>query len=288
MENEEIVQLRERKEELFKKIIHLRDTFKNQEENGHQGSSINFNITLFSYSEDQQLLESISSKYNAKLCKVTSQAAGITFENINKNWLQDDVYMYVGKVITKTVSFNVELTVFSKNLNDFKVENILCHFIDVPDCYMLEISPWFQKITNMKNFSLLMSALSDYNENNIFRSKILHSLELKKYVSMEQYTQDNGGILVHVHSPVDTEKIYVIFQWAMKFLELTWCIEHFFTVKSTDIGIEFSEKNCTLLKEFCNIGLTKNDFVDLWNKLCIAIDTYHEKKMADKTDYFET
>lgn len=84
-------------------------------------------------------------------------------------------------------------------------------------------------------------ALSDYNENNILRSKILRNLELKKYSNIEQCNQENGGILVHMHSPVNTE-IYVIFQWTMKFLDLTWRIEHFFTVKSTDIG-----KNMTYL-----------------------------------------
>jgi len=41
---------------------------------------------------------------------------------------------------------------------------------------------------------------------------------------------------VHIHPSVDTEENYVIFQWTMKFLDLTWRIEHFFTVESTNIG----------------------------------------------------
>lgn len=86
------------------------------------------------------------------------------------------------------------------------------------------------------NELLLFSALSDYNENNILRSKILHSLESKKYVNIELCTEDNGGILVHAHSPMDTKKIYVIFYWRLKFLDLTWHIEHYFTVQSTEIG----------------------------------------------------
>jgi len=82
----------------------------------------------------------------------------------------------------------------------------------------------------------LFLALSDYNENNIIRYKILHSLESNKYVNVESYTEEPGGILVYIHSSIDMNKNYLIFQWTMTFLELTWHIEHFFIVKSTDIG----------------------------------------------------
>lgn len=80
------------------------------------------------------------------------------------------------------------------------------------------------------------SALSDYNDYSIFRSKVLYSLESAKYAKVEQNTEENGGILVYIHPPTDARKNYLIFHWSMKFLELTWHIEHFFTVKSTDIG----------------------------------------------------
>jgi len=276
MGNEEVVQLREMKEKLLKKVTYLRNRLKDQEENGRQESSINFNITLSSNNEGEEST-SVPTKYKAKLCEITGQVTGITFKDVNRKWLRNNVYMYIAEVVTKTVSFNVELTVFFKDLNNFQVENIMCYFIDIHDCYILEISPWFQKVTNMKNFSLLMSAFSDYNENNILRSKILRSLELKKYASTEQYSQENGGILVHMHSPGDTEKSYVIFQWTMKFLELTWRIEHFFTIKSTDLGMGFSEENRSLLKEFCKVGLTKDNLVELWDRLCMVIDTYHAR-----------
>jgi hypothetical protein len=82
----------------------------------------------------------------------------------------------------------------------------------------------------------LFPALSDYNENNMIRYKILHSLESNKYVNVEPYTEEPGGILVYIHSSTDMNKNYLIFQWTMTFLELTWRIEHFFTVKSTDKG----------------------------------------------------
>ncbi|XP_018317865.1 uncharacterized protein [Mycetomoellerius zeteki] len=244
MDDEDIIQLRALKEQLLKKITYLRDRLKDQEENGRKELN-DLNTTVFPDDEDHKLSESLSIKYKAKLCEVTAKVMKITFENVDRKLLRDDVYIYIVKVITKTISFDIELTVILKNLNDdFKIKKIIYYFNkDIHDCYILEISPWFQKITNMKNFSLLMFALSDYNEKNIFRFKILHSLEIQKYASTEQCTQENRGILVYVHSSVDIEKSYMIFQWTMKFLDLTWQIEHFFTVKSTDLGMEFFEEN---------------------------------------------
>jgi len=135
--------------------------------------------------EDCKSSESLSIKYKAKLCEITGQVIGITFKDVDRKWLHDDVYIYIAKIVTKTISFDVKLTVtvkvcrkdhnsiissiyflflflftyiiFFQDLNDFKIEDITCYFIDVHDCHMLEISPWFQKIANMKNFSLLMS-----------------------------------------------------------------------------------------------------------------------------------
>ncbi|XP_012060579.1 PREDICTED: uncharacterized protein LOC105623812 [Atta cephalotes] len=235
MDDEEIIQLRALKKQLLEKVTYLENRLKNQEENGRK-ESIDFNTTLFP--DEHELSESSSTKYKAKLCEITAKVTGITFENVDRKLLRDDIYIYTAEVITKTISFDIELTVILKHLNDdFKIKKIMSYFNKNKYHYcILEISPWFQKITNMTNFSLLMSTLSDYNAKNIFRSKILHSLEIQKYASSEQYTQENGGILVYVHSSVDTEKSYVIFQWTMKFSDLTWQIEHFFTVKSTDIG----------------------------------------------------
>jgi len=41
--------------------------------------------------------------------------------------------------------------------------------------------------------------------------------------------------------------------------------------------MEFSEENHSLLKQFCKFGLTENNLVELWKKLCIAVDNYAEK-----------
>ncbi|XP_011874647.1 PREDICTED: uncharacterized protein LOC105565783 [Vollenhovia emeryi] len=277
MENKEIAELRELKARLLEKAIHLRDQLKDREENGR---SEPIDLDTFSTpppdDRDEGSSKSLSTRYKAKLCEITGQMTGITFKDVDRKWLRDDTYTYTAKMITKTISLNVELIVTLKG-DDFKIEDIMCHFINVPDCYMLEVSPWFQKITIAKNFSLLMSALSDYNENSLLRAKILRNFESNGYFSVEHCTQDTGGMFVYVHSPVNTEKNYAIFQWTMKFLDLTWRIEHFFTVKSTDIGVEFSEKNRSLLKEFCKIGLTKNLLVELWERLRDAIDAYTEE-----------
>ncbi|XP_014473929.1 PREDICTED: uncharacterized protein LOC106744050 [Dinoponera quadriceps] len=280
MENEDIEELRELKERLVQQAIQLRDKLKNQESNGRQ-SLINLDITSFSDDEKYKPSESRLNMYEAKLCEISSQMTGILFKDVNKKWLHDDTYLYTAKVETKAVSFNLELTVNVKDSDDFKIENLMCYFINIEDCYMLEISPWFEKITRTKKFSLLMSALSDYNDYSIFRSKILHSLESQKYARVEQYTKESGGVLIYICPPVDPKKSYLIFHWSMKFLDLTWHIEHFFIVKSTDIGIEFSEENRLLLKKFCKIGLTKNDLVNLWDDLCTSIETYH----ARSTEY---
>lgn len=56
---------------------------------------------------------------------------------------------------------------FFKHLDNFKIDNIMCYFTNIDDCYMLEISPWFEKITSIKNFSLLMSGINNYNNHNI-------------------------------------------------------------------------------------------------------------------------
>ncbi|XP_011254442.1 uncharacterized protein LOC105250177 [Camponotus floridanus] len=278
MENEEVIQLRKLKEKLLKKAIQLKDKLKDQEDK-HQSL---INITLPSDNEDHKSSKPQSIKYKTKLCEIAGQVMGITFKDINKKWLHNNTFIYTAKVITKTFSFNLELTVVfadthTLHLDYFKIDNIMCYFTNIDDCYMLEISPWFEKITNIKNFPLLISALSDYIANNNLRSKILNSLKSRKYATVQQYTQENGGILVYIHSSMKTEENYLIFQWTMKFLELTWHIEHFFIVKPTNIGIKFSEENRTLLKQFCEIGLTKNKLVELWDRLCIAIDNYTEE-----------
>lgn len=78
----------------------------------------------------------------------------------------------------------------------------------------------------------------------------MNSLATKKYASIQQCFQENGGILLHIHSSTNIKENYVIFRWTMKFLEVTWHIEHFFTVKPTDRGKK--------IDTFSNIGRNYN------------------------------
>ncbi|XP_020279509.1 uncharacterized protein LOC109852617 [Pseudomyrmex gracilis] len=273
--NTEISQLREMKNKLLKQAIELKEQLKAQEANGHQSSNNNFNIKLPS-NEYHKSTKSMCNKYKIKLSEISNQITGIAFENVNKKRLRQDVYLYTAKVVTKAVCFNLELTVVLKKFDSFTIDDITAHFVDIEKGYMLEISPWFQKIAKTKNFSCLMSALSDYNEKTILRSEILNKLESKKYATTEQ-NKENGGVLVYMHSPADTKKHYVTFHWTLKFVKLTWHIEHFFTIISSNIGIEFSKENNLLLKDFCKVDLTKDNLLELWYNLCTAIDAYHGK-----------
>lgn len=275
---DEIAQLQELKDQLLTKALKLRDKLKDQEENGHRTMERSYS-TLHPDDEEDKQSKLLFTKHEAKLCKISGQVTRITFANVDKKWLHDDVYAYMAKVVTKMISFDLELVVVLKNSDDLDIKDIICHFDK--DDYVIEVFPWFQKITATKNFSLLMSTISDYNEYSILRSKILQSLQTNNYARTEQCTEDNGGILVYMSSPVDKEKCYIIFQWKIKFLELTWHIEHFFTVKSTNTGIGFSEENRSLLKKFCEVGLTKNDLVELWDAMCVAIDDFHAKNTED-------
>lgn len=77
----------------------------------------------------------------------------------------------------------------------------------------------------------MFSALSDYNDKNIIRFKILDNLELNEYVTAEPNTEE-GGVIARIHSPTDTTKTYIIFHWTIKFVRETWRTEHFFTLQS--------------------------------------------------------
>jgi len=68
--------------------------------------------TLFP--DEHELSESSSTKYKAKLCEITAKVTGITFENVDRKLLRDDIYIYTAEVITKTISFDIELTVILK------------------------------------------------------------------------------------------------------------------------------------------------------------------------------
>ncbi|KAK2579064.1 hypothetical protein KPH14_002668 [Odynerus spinipes] len=213
-----------------------------------------------------------------KLCDLSYHATGIVFDNVNKDWLHNKSYKYTANVVTKAIRFYLELTVDLKYYPDFEVIDITCHFLDVKDCFMLEITPWVQLLAKRKNFSFLMTAISDYSEYNVFRIRILDSLVADNYISYEGCKEENGGVIIDVKSAKNDKQIYVKFRWSMKFFEETCHIEHYFTIDATEFGMEFVEKNTLLLKKFCTLDLKKKDLIELWTELCTTIDTYEDNK----------
>lgn len=82
--------------------------------------------SMLSSDDDQKLSEFLSTKYKAKLCEITGQVTGITFKDVDRKWLCDDVYMYIAKVVTKTISFDFKLTVtFRVSKEDYIIHNTI-------------------------------------------------------------------------------------------------------------------------------------------------------------------
>lgn len=80
------------------------------------------------------------------------------------------------------------------------------------------------------------SAISQYSEQSTVRNKILDRLKAGKYIDYEQCTDENGGILIYIHSTKRVNQVYLIFQWSIMFLEQSWQIENHFIIQSTEIG----------------------------------------------------
>lgn len=87
--------------------------------------------TLPSDNEDHKASKPQSIKYKAKLCEIASQVTGITFKNINKRWLRDNIFIYTAKVITKTISLNLELTVVFMVCENRKTQYSVINFFNV-------------------------------------------------------------------------------------------------------------------------------------------------------------
>ncbi|XP_076679990.1 uncharacterized protein LOC143375100 isoform X2 [Andrena cerasifolii] len=278
MEDPELIQLQDLKAELLEKAHALIAKLKKQEADDQSLITLKVpnNINNANNSETK-----LFGQYEQKLCEVSRQVSGITFDNVDRKLLRDNLYQYTTKLVTKSLTCLVELRVQLKGEVEFKIDDITCHFTELDRCYMLEISPWVQNFTRMKNFSFLTSAISQYNEQNILRMKTVCSLEDKKYVTSKQSTEKNGGILVHVHSPENEEQqVYLEFQWSLQFIERTWQIEHFFVIEPTNAGMEFAKENQDLLQNFCQKSIKKPELLDLWQKLCSVIDTYESKSKS--------
>ena len=277
MEDSELIQLQDLKEKLLEKAHDLIAKLKEQEADDQSLITLKVPDAISNANNSETKL---FGQYEKKLCELSRQVSGITFHNVNRKLLQDNLYQYTTQLVTKSFTCLVELRVQLKGEVEFKIDDITCSFIEVDRCYMLEIMPWVQSFTRLKNFSFLTSAMSKYNELNILRIKTLRSLENKKYVTSEQSTEKNGGILVHVHSPENEQQVYLEFQWSLQFIERTWQIENFFVIDPTNAGMELAKENQDLLQNFCQKGITKQELLDLWSMLCSVIDTYESKSKS--------
>lgn len=271
MENAELERI---KVKLLKETSALEKELKEQESVERQESSSFVQNTFFA---KEDYVNKYSLEENNKLCDFSHHLTGIMFKDAKKDWINDKIYKYTANVVTKAISFYLELTIDLKDDPDFEVIDITCHFMDVPPCFMLEMTPWVQFLAKLKNFSFFMSAISDYSQYNVLRNKIINSLRSNNYINFYDHEEDNGGILLDLKSRRNPDQIYLKYQWSLKFFEKTCHIEHYFTINATEFGMEFVEANTSLLKQFCKLNLKKKDLIELWAQLCSAIDAYEDK-----------
>ncbi|OAD46930.1 hypothetical protein WN48_08948 [Eufriesea mexicana] len=273
MEDLELYELKELKKKLITKAYNLIEKLKKQEDYQQTVTLKLTNTTKTVNTSEEIFLE----QDEHILCEISRRISGIIFENIDKKWLHDNVYKYTAYLKTKALSFYIELIIKLKDEEKFEICDITCHFINIDKCYMMEIELWVQIMTKMKSFAFLTSAISQYNDMSTARNKILEMLKAEKYIDYEQCTDENGGILIYIHSTKRVNQVYLIIQWSLMFLEQTWKIENHFIIESTEIGVKFAEENNSLLKKFCKLNIARKNFIDLWNEMRFAVDLYEEK-----------
>ncbi|XP_076752674.1 uncharacterized protein LOC143424490 [Xylocopa sonorina] len=227
--------------------------------------------------------QNVSDRHKNLFCQITRKITGISYENIEKKWLHGNTYKYIANLITNALNANIELTVKIESEEKFEVSDITCHFVNVKKCYIIEIKPWVQIITRMKNFTFLTSAISEYNEKSIVRQKLLDSLKCGKYAYYEECVVENGGFYVHLHSPKNTKYIYLTFQWSVLFSERTWQIGHYFIVNPTENGLMFAQRNESLLQKFDKKNATREELHSLWSELCSALDLCDNENQDETT-----
>lgn len=280
MEDQELIKLRNLKAKLLDRTNGLCEKLKNDEGNRRKFPS--FDKLASNITKDGIITENTLHKQNKyKVCKVTRQITGIKFKNVDRKWMNDNIFKYTANLVTSVLKIFIELTIKREGEKEFEVQDITCHFVNLDHCYMLEIQSWVQDICRKKNFSLLTSAISQYSEVCKGRSTLLEQLVKKKYATWEQCVEENGGVKLFLRSP---KNVYVEFQWSLKFLENSGQCEHFFNINSTPEGVDFVEKNHKLLSHFCKKRITDKKLIELWHDICNAIDLYENKTENDSDE----
>ncbi|XP_033336323.2 uncharacterized protein LOC117226270 [Megalopta genalis] len=279
MEDQQLIELRELKAKLLEKTENLLKKLKNKE--NEDKSSIKFAPDTI-----KEIISEENKSHKHKLLKVTRKVTGIRFQNMDRELLDDNIFKYTAELITSALKFFVELSVKLKGEKGFEIKDITCHFIDIDKCYLLEIQFWIQDFSRRKNFSLLTSAVSWYSEQSRVRKSILELLKQRKYGTYEQCQEGSGGIILFIHSPKNVEqdlsislkKVYLKIQWSLIFFEKLWQCEHVFEICPTPQGMDFASQNQDLMRSFCKKCITNNELLDLWQKMCNAIDSYENNE----------
>lgn len=294
-EDQELLALQKAKKKLLEKAHQLIEEWKVQRQTGCKRTiSINSetNRRRSARKEEHALGQRSAVEDEARLCQVSRQISGIDFNDVDRKWLKDDLYLYTALVETKAIQFYLELTIELKEKEEFEVMDVTCHFVNQDAHCLTEIQSWVQSIAKAKNFSLLMSAVSQYSEHKMVRAKIIQRLEAEGYATPQGHSgKKGGGVLLNLHPPNKKAEVYFKLHWSISFLENTWHIEHLFSIDPTKRGRAFAEKQKVLLLKFCKIGLEKDDLVKLWAELCNALDSLgevqcdRESTMSDNSEH---
>ncbi|KAK0167972.1 hypothetical protein PV327_001818 [Microctonus hyperodae] len=267
--DQELIALKKLRDELMETALTRRDKL-SEHLKTQKTKRKNVKITLANettFLKDVQFPEHV-----AELIKLTQNAVGFMYNNINKKWIKDSIWLYNVDVSMKSLNFNLDLTVDQKDDNN-EIIDIMCHFNEGIDSSLFqEIYPWVLSTTKDKNFSFLMSAFSEYNEKYILRKKILFKLVNKKFVTIKKCTEEEGGLIIYIHSPKSLEKYYAEYLWKLKMNLITKSIDHCFTIDCLDQ--DFVDANQNVIEDFCKRGLKRDQLEKLWNDLCFAIDQY--------------
>ncbi|CAL7934876.1 unnamed protein product [Xylocopa violacea] len=278
MEDPELIELKKLKEELAAKARDLIEKLKKQE-----NCDDSVKLKMPECMKDVIIEDrDIRDQEKQLFYDITRKVTGISYENVDRKWLHDKIYKYTAKLITDVLNVNVELIVKIENEEEFEISDVTCHFINTNKCRMLEIEPWIQNYTKMKNFSLLTSAITEYNEKSTVRQKMLDSLKAKQCAYYEECQDKNGGFYVYLHSPKDIKCIHIKFQWSVLLLKRSLHMGHYFIIQTTKNGLKFVKKNKPLLQKFEKKNFTRQELYFLWSELCSAVDLY-DNENQDKT-----
>ncbi|XP_015610478.1 uncharacterized protein LOC107275152 [Cephus cinctus] len=211
------------------------------------------------------------------LCDASRHATGVSFKNVDRKWLKHDTYLYTAYVKMKVARFFLDLTVETKGESELKILDITCHFVGVADCYLLEITPWVQQIATAKDFSYMMTVLSDHSEQCVLRVKILDKVNKNKYVTVKQCEEGIGGFVILINSHTDNEPNSIKVQWSLKYTERSCRIDHKFQMWAVGSGLEFMKENSQIVENFYRKSLNETDLDKIWSDLLDAIDKFEEE-----------